>query len=99
MRQGLQGAILISKESKINCTNYFNHIKVPGTNTTIPKGMHVTLSARGISMDERFFPDPKTFNPENFSKKNKETRNPVTNDIGFSIGPRNSIGSILKICE
>ena len=73
--------------------------KVPGTNTVIPKGMHITISARGISMDERFFPDPKTFNPENFSKKNKETRNPVTNDIGFSIGPRNSDGLILEICD
>ena len=73
--------------------------QVPGTNTIIPKGMHVTLSARGISMDERFFPDPTRFNPENFSKKNKESRNPVTNDIGFSIGPRKCIGNRFAILQ
>ena len=73
--------------------------QVPGTNTVIPKGMHITLSARGISMDERFFPDPTTFNPENFNKKNKESRNPATQEIGFSIGPRKCIGNRFALLQ
>jgi len=73
--------------------------KVPGTNMIIPKGMHVTLSARGISMDERFFSDPTTFNPENFSKESREKRNPATNEIGFSIGPRKCIGNRFAILQ
>ena len=73
--------------------------KVPGTNIIIPKGMHITISARGISMDERFFPDPTTFNPENFSKERREKRNTVTNEIGFSIGPRKCIGNRFAILQ
>ena len=74
--------------------------QVPGTNTTIPKGMHVTLSARGISMDERFFPDPTAFNPENFTKKNKESRPALAgSEIGFSIGPRKCIGNRFAILQ
>ena len=66
--------------------------QVPGANATIPKGMFVTYSVHGISMDERYFPNPKQFYPEHFSSTNKEKRDSGT-DLVFSIGPRQCIGS------
>jgi len=66
--------------------------QVPGTNVVIPKGMGVTISAYGISMDERFFPNPTEFNPEHFNTENKENRSSTT-ELVFSIGPRQCIGN------
>ena len=66
--------------------------QVPGTNATIPKGTRVTLSAYGIAMDERYFPNPTAFNPEHFNVANKEKRSSAT-DVVFSIGPRQCIGN------
>ena len=66
--------------------------QVPGTNVTIPKGQGVTLSAFGVSMDEKFFPNPEEFNPEHFNAENKENRSSAT-ELVFSIGPRQCIGN------
>ena len=71
---------------------------VPGTNATIPKGMFVTYSVHGISMDERYFPNPKQFNPQHFSPTNKEKRDSGT-DLVFSIGPRQCIGSRFAVLQ
>ena len=51
---------------------------VPGTNFTVPKGMTVQICASGIMMDERYYPNPSQFTPENFSRENKEKRNPYS---------------------
>ena len=72
--------------------------KVPGTNITIPKGMNITLSANGICMDERYFPNPTKFDPEHFNSKNKESRSPAT-DVVFSIGPRKCIGNRFALLQ
>ena len=32
------------------------------------------MSSSGIMMDERYFPDPREFNPENFHPDNKMDR-------------------------
>ena len=69
-----------------------NDYQVPGTNIIIPKGMGVTVSAYGISMDERFFPKPNEFNPEHFNAENKENRSSAT-ELVFSLGPRQCIGN------
>ena len=71
--------------------------KVPGTDFTIPKGMMVQMSGSGIMMDERYFPNPREFNPENFHPSNKMKRNPYASLIMFGIGPRNCIGSRLAL--
>merc|ERR1719367_361980 len=47
-------------------------------------------------MDERYFPNPKEFNPENFSEKNKKERNPYASLI-FGHGP--SIGKNLGLFQ
>ena len=72
--------------------------KVPGTNFTVPKGMLIQMSAPGIMMDERYFPNPSRFDPEHFSPRNKEKRNPYA-FLVFGIGPRNCIGSRLGLLQ
>ena len=36
----------------------------------------VCINVSGLHSDPDFYPDPDTFNPENFSKDNKERRHP-----------------------
>ena len=69
---------------------------VSGTNFTVPKGMMVQVPATGIHMDEKYFPNPDHFNPENFTKENKEKRHPYA-FMAFGLGPRNCIGSRLAL--
>ncbi len=47
------------------------HISIKGTNVTIKAGQEVHIPIQGIHRDPEFYPDPMTFNPENFSKENK----------------------------
>ena len=72
--------------------------RVPGTDFTIPKGMPVVASAPGIMMDEKYYPNPTRFNPENFSVGNKEKRSPYAFLI-FGHGPRNCIGNRLGLLK
>ena len=72
--------------------------KVPGTNFVIPKGMIVQLPVTGIMMDEKYFPEPESFNPENFSQENKQRRSPYA-FLAFGMGPRNCVGSRLALLQ
>ena len=78
-----------SADGSLICSREY---QVPGTSATISKGTRVTFSARGIAMDERYFPNPTVFNPEHFNSTNKEKRSSAT-DVVFSIGPRQCIGN------
>ena len=78
-----------SADGSLVCSREY---QVPGTSATISKGTRVTFSARGIAMDERYFPNPTVFNPEHFNSTNKEKRSSAT-DVVFSIGPRQCIGN------
>ena len=80
-------------EIERTCTRDY---EVPGTGFTVPKGMIVQVSAPGVMMDERYYPNPTEFNPENFSKESKDKRNPAA-FMAFGIGPRNCIGSRLAL--
>ena len=71
---------------------------IPGTDFTVPKGMTVMLPATGIQSDDKYFPNPEQFRPENFSKENKEKRNPYA-FLTFGIGPRNCVGSRLALLQ
>ena len=71
---------------------------VPGTDITIPKGTRVLFSTYGISMDDRYFPNPTEFNPEHFNPTNKEKRSSTT-DVVFSLGPRQCIGNRFAILQ
>ncbi len=66
--------------------------KLPGTDFVVPKGMLVQIPGSAIHKDERFYPDPCNFNPEeNFSEEARAKRSPYT-FMGFGQGPRNCIG-------
>ena len=72
--------------------------RIPGTNFVIPKGMIVQLPVTGIMMDEKYFPEPESFNPENFSQENKQRRSPYA-FLAFGMGPRNCVGSRLALLQ
>jgi cytochrome P450 len=60
------------------------------TEFVIPKGMLVGIPSNFMK-DERYFKDPKKFDPENFSTESKALRGPYP-FIAFGHGPRNCIG-------
>ena len=64
---------------------------LPKTDITIKRDDLVIIPGSGIHLDERYYPEPDTFNPENFSKERKQSRSPYTFQ-GFGQGPRACIG-------
>ena len=61
---------------------------VPRTNIVIEKDQKVKINVMGILNDEKYFPNPHLFNPENFINSCETTRNPFV-FLPFSAGPRN----------
>ena len=57
----------------------------------IKKGMSVLIPAGAIHRDERYYPNPNEFNPDNFSAEKVATRSSVE-WLPFGDGPRNCIG-------
>jgi len=70
----------------------------PGTNVTLKRGDEVYINAIGIHHDRKYYPNPEKFNPDNFSKENKEKRHPCT-FLGFGQGPRICIGMRFALIE
>ena len=71
---------------------------IPGTNVQLKKDDWVGLNIIGIHMDPAYYPDPKTFNPDNFSKEAKAGRHPYT-FLAFGQGPRSCIGMRFALLE
>lgn len=63
--------------------------KVPGTDIVFEKGTAILIPALAIQRDEKYFPDPLTFNPDRFAEKNAA---PSMSYLPFGDGPRNCIG-------
>ncbi|XP_063066734.1 cytochrome P450 3A30-like [Engraulis encrasicolus] len=57
----------------------------------IPKGMVVMAPTFPLQRDPDLWTDPDTFNPERFSKENKDSIDPYS-FLPFGIGPRNCLG-------
>uniref|UniRef100_A0A1I8PTG9 Cytochrome P450 n=1 Tax=Stomoxys calcitrans TaxID=35570 RepID=A0A1I8PTG9_STOCA len=57
----------------------------------IKKGMFVVIPACAIHRDERYFPQPNVFNPDNFIPVKVAARDSILN-LSFGEGPRNCIG-------
>ncbi|XP_061401516.1 probable cytochrome P450 6a21 [Musca vetustissima] len=57
----------------------------------IKKGMQIIIPSGAIHRDERYYPKPQEFNPDNFSPEKVAARDSVL-FLGFGEGPRNCIG-------
>ena len=78
------------------CTKEY---KVPGAkNLTIKPGDTIRINAIGIMQDAKYFPNPETFDPENFMKDRKSERDPLT-FTGFNQGPRSCIAMRFALLE
>jgi len=72
--------------------------KLPGTDYWVKNNDLLMLSAIGIHHDERYYPNPHQFNPDNFSKEARQSRSPYT-FLGFGQGPRACIGMRFALLE
>ena len=54
--------------------NAINDYKIPGTDIVIPKGTQVIANVIGVHFNEEYYPNPFSFNPDNFSKEAKANR-------------------------
>lgn len=61
---------------------------------TLKAGQGCFYSVYSIHRDEKYFPNPKNFDPERFSDENKHKIIPGTY-IPFGVGPRNCIGKTI----
>ena len=75
-----------------------NDYKIPGTDVVIPKDIFVRVPISEFCKDEKFFPNPEVFNPENFTAENKANRSPLASG-GFGHGPRNCIAQRFATME
>ncbi|EDW74197.1 uncharacterized protein Dwil_GK21808 [Drosophila willistoni] len=57
----------------------------------IKKGMPVLIPAGALHRDEKYYPEPNVFNPDNFSEERVKERDSVE-WLPFGDGPRNCIG-------
>ena len=75
---------------------------LPGTGLTIRRGQEVQISAMGIHLDERYYPDPEKFDPERFSRgaavEGRASRHPMSY-LSFGQGPRKCFGGRFAILE
>ncbi|KAG5278582.1 hypothetical protein AALO_G00100530 [Alosa alosa] len=83
--------------SRCVCTHLFLELiesaRRPWTSggVIIPKGAIVMVPTYALHRDPEIWTDPETFNPERFSKENKESIDQYTY-MPFGLGPRNCIG-------
>ncbi|KAJ1096460.1 hypothetical protein NDU88_001600, partial [Pleurodeles waltl] len=57
---------------------------------TIPEGVVVVVPLYTLHRDPEYWPEPEKFDPDRFSKENKDTQEPYT-FLPFGSGPRNCI--------
>ena len=72
--------------------------KIPDTNVTIKKGNEIIIPTLGLHYDEKFYPNPKKFDPTRFDSENKIGKTMVDMPyFPFGEGPRICYG--LKIAK
>jgi len=71
---------------------------VPGTDLVIPKGIFVRIATTAIVKDEKIFPNPHVFDPDNFNEERKAARHDFA--VGtFGHGPRGCIAKRFAMME
>lgn len=65
--------------------------KVPNSNLVLEKGTPVYIPMLGLHYDPKYFPDPHKFDPERFSKENKQNI-PTCVYFPYGEGPHACIG-------
>jgi cytochrome P450 family 6 len=77
-----------------HCTKTY---KVPGTEIVLEKGILTVIPILALHHDPEYYPDTQRFDPERFSKDNKEKRHHFVY-LPFGEGPRVCIGkfSVVK---
>jgi cytochrome P450 family 6 len=68
-----------------------NDYKIANSKHTIPKGSMVWIPTLGFHYDERYWKNPKTFDPDRFTQEEIAKR-PANVYFPFGDGPRNCIG-------
>jgi cytochrome P450 family 9 len=79
------------------CTKDFT-LEYDGKKVEFEAGKFFFLPIYSIHHDERYYPNPETFDPERFSEENKHKIN-QDHYLPFGIGPRNCIGSRFALME
>ena len=51
-------------------------LRIAGTEVHLKKNDMVSIPVNGLHYDERYYPNPEQFNPENFSKEARSMRSP-----------------------
>ncbi|XP_071504347.1 cytochrome P450 3A24-like [Diadema antillarum] len=65
---------------------------------SVPKGCQVFFSIFSLHRDPEYWPNPEVFDPERFSKKNREGRHPFA-WMPFGAGPRICVGMRFALME
>lgn len=67
--------------------------RIPGTNAILEKGTSIFIPVFALQRDERFYPEPETFDPSRFSDANKSGKSFADMPyLPFGDGPRKCIG-------
>lgn len=71
---------------------------VPGESLVIEKGQKIVLPMYSIHHDQKYYPNPNTFDPERFSTEEKSKRLAGT-FFPFGDGPRQCIGMYIQVLK
>jgi len=69
-----------------------------GNEVHLEQGTTILFQSHAIQMDPHHFPDPETFNPDNFSKERRADRSPYS-FLAFGQGPRACVGMRFALME
>ncbi|EDV98208.1 probable cytochrome P450 6g2 [Drosophila grimshawi] len=73
------------------CTSDNGYSLAPFHKFRVPKGMPIYIPAYGLHMDPQYYPEPRQFQPERFSARNRKEHTPYTY-MPFGLGQHGCIG-------